>query len=191
MKIIPVVQKTKSWLDYRSQHICASDANIIMEVSPFKSIDQLYKEKLKNFEQAPNPWMQRGNDLESIALAKFEQESGLALFPMVGEHDKLDWMAASFDGVKITRDAIVEIKCPGKKDHAVAINGMIPKKYFPQIQHQIEVAGVEFCYYFSFDGENGVIIEVPRNQLYIDEMIDREFKFWETLQIQKKIGNEK
>lgn len=182
MKIINVTQKTKSWLDYRCAHICASDAPVIMGVSPFKTLEQLYKEKLKQFEQVPNVWMQRGIDLESVALEKFEEETGLSMFPMVGESEQNPWMAASFDGVTICRTAIVEIKAPGKKDHAVALDGRIPKKYFPQIQHQIHVAGIDYAFFFSFDGSKGKILEVKRDQSFIEEMIEKEFEFWNCLQ---------
>ncbi len=181
MKIIPLKQKSSKWLAYRSTRIMASDAPIIMGMSPYKTSNQLLNEKIKRFETVPNYYMQRGIDLEPIALREFERETGLVMFPCVAEHDN-EWMAASFDGMTIDGDALVEIKCPGKKDHFGAMNGIIPKKYEAQLQHQMYVSGVQFIFYYSFDGGKGVIIEVKRDEDFIEVMIDKEREFWERLQ---------
>ena len=104
------------------------------------------------------------------------------MFPGVFVHDTIDWMSASFDGITLEQDAICEIKCPGKKDHAIALKGKIPTKYIPQLQHQIYVSGLSlFSYYYSFDGESGVVIEVKRDQEFIDKMVEKEFEFWNCL----------
>jgi predicted phage-related endonuclease len=57
----------------------------------------------------------------------------------------------------------------------------IPSHYYPQIQHQIYVADVPFAYYFSFDGFDGVIVEIERNEKYIENMIEQEKEFYECL----------
>jgi|SRR6185437_463481 len=181
MQIVKIKQRTKSWLEFRRSHVCASDASIIIGSNPYKTIEKLYDEKIKCYEQPMTSYMQRGIDLEPIALREFEKETGLIMFPSVGVHDEFDWMAASFDGMTIEGDAIVEIKCPGKKDHAIAMQGEIPKHYFPQLQHQIHVSGLDFTYYYSFDGDKGIIIQVNRDQGFIDNLVAKEFEFWQSL----------
>lgn len=182
MKTVRLTQRTKAWLDFRRNHICASDAPIILGMSPFKTIEQLLDEKIRGFEQVQNPFMLRGNNLEPIGLAEFEKETGLTMFPCVAVHDELDWMAASFDGMTIDEDYILEIKCPGKKDHKTALEGKVPDKYIAQLQHQIFVSGLDFSYYYSFDGLKGVILEVKRDQEFIEKMIEKETEFWNILQ---------
>jgi putative phage-type endonuclease len=181
MKLINLKQGTRDWLQWRRTKITASDSSIILEMSPYKKPDQLLKEKLKGFETVANCWMRRGLDLEPIALREFERETGLVLFPCVGIHDMIDWMGASFDGMTIEGDAICEIKCPGKKDHSLALEGRIPNSYKAQIQHQIFVSGLDFSYYFSFDGHKGKVIEVKRDDDFIEIMIEKEREFWERL----------
>lgn len=181
MKLINYKQRSKEWLQWRSTKVCASDAPILMNQSPFKTIEQLYIEKTKCFESVPNPYMLRGIELESLALEAFEKETGLIMFPCVGEHDN-GWMAASFDGMTIEQDAIVEIKAPGKKDHAVALEGKIPAKYVAQLNHQMFVADLQDMFYYSFDGKEGVIIEVKRDNDFIEIMLDKEKAFWDRLQ---------
>jgi putative phage-type endonuclease len=186
MKLINLIQRSKQWLEYRRNKIMASDSGIILGHSPFKTIDQLYNEKTKCFESAPNPWMLRGIELESVALREFEKETGHIMFPCVGEHEN-GWMAASFDGMTLEQDAVCEIKCPGKKDHFAALNGIIPDKYKAQLNHQMVVADVKEMFYFSFDGEKGVTIEVKRDDEFIEVMIEKEREFWERLNENKLI----
>ncbi len=183
MQLVKLVQKSKEWLDWRCNKITASDVPILMNMSPFKKPDQLLNEKIKRFATVANPYMQRGIDLEPIALREFENETGLIMFPCVGVHDEIDWMGASFDGMTIEGDAIVEIKAPGKVDHFAAMNGIIPEKYKAQLQHQMLVSGLKDMFYYSFDGEKGVIVEVKRDDAFIEIMIEKEKEFWNSLQI--------
>ena len=182
MKLVRLKQRSKEWLDFRRNHVCASDAPIIMGMSNFKTIDQLINEKVRGFEQHQNPHMVRGNELEPVALKAFEKETNIIMFPCVGVHDQNDWMAASFDGMTLEEDLIVEIKCPGKKDHWVASSGKVPEKYIAQLQHQIYVSGLDFSYYYSFDGEKGIVLEVKRDEEFIEKMLAMEIDFWNILQ---------
>ena len=81
---------------------------------------------------------------------------------------------------------MVEIKCPNKDDHFVAVNKKVPEKYYAQCQHQLAVTGLSGMYYFSFDGSNGVVVEVPRDESFIrNELFPKEKKFWECVTIQE------
>lgn len=177
-----VVQNTPEWLEYRKNKIGASDAPIIMKVSPWKTPYELWEEKIglktsdeQNFAQ------KRGNSLEEKARTCFEEKTGIIMFPSVIVHPDHPWMMASLDGMDIEQHHIVEIKCPNAEDHKLAKRGEIPEKYYPQLQHQLEVSGIDMAYYFSFDGEDGVIVEVGRNTKYIREMVDEEEKFYKCM----------
>lgn len=189
MKLVHVKQRSKEWLEFRRNHICASDSPIIMEMSPFKTVEELLREKLLGYEPIENPYMRRGNELENPALREFEKETGLIMFPAVATHGKIEWMAASFDGLTIDEDYICEIKCPGKKDHACALEGKIPEKYIAQLQHQIHVSGLDFSFYYSFDGTKGKILEVKRDEEFIEKMIAKETDFWNILQTEIQLKN--
>jgi len=41
------------------------------------------------------------------------------------------------------------------------------------------VCDLEKMDYFSFDGENGVIVEVPRDESYVSDLVLRERDFWQ------------
>lgn len=182
MKLVQLKQESEEWLNWRRTHITASDSSSILGINPWKSSLELYEEKVFRFEKEDNEYMRRGRELEPIALESFEQETGLVMFPCVVKHDTILWMGASLDGLSVIRDAIVEIKCNGKKNHDLALDGKIPKHYESQIQHQLACTGLDFSYYYSFDGEKGVILEVKRDEEFIQNMIAKEFEFWQCLQ---------
>lgn len=180
---INLSQNTPEWLEFRKNKIGASDSPIIMGVSPWTTPYQLWEEKLGlSKPREMTEAMQRGKDLEKRALQAFEEETGLVMFPKVIQHPINEWMIASFDGVDFDGKTFVEIKCPGKADHALALEGEIPRKYIPQLQHQMEVMHVTRGYYFSYDGINNACIEVKIDEVYIAKMLDLEKKFWECLQ---------
>lgn len=173
------IQGTKEWLNLRKTKITATDACVIMGASHWKTKIQLYREKLdQETNTFTNEAMQRGIDLEPIARGLFEIKTGLLMHPKVIIKG---FTMASLDGINDLGNCILEIKCPGTKDHAVAVSGKVPDHYYPQLQHQMYVCDVQMGYYFSFDGADGVIVEVNRDDKYIEKMIQEEYKFYQCL----------
>ena len=174
------IQGSPEWLAYRKTKIGASDAPIIMGDSPWKNIVELWKEKctIDATTRATSKLMQRGIDLEPVARSFYIDLTHNFVAPAVLDHPSIEFMMASLDGITYDRKTAVEIKCAGAKDHATAVNGIVPKKYYAQLQHQIEVAGLDDIDYFSFDGNAGVIVNVKRDQAYIDKLLAEEAKFW-------------
>jgi len=180
-------QGSEIWLNLRKTKITSTDAAVIMGVSPWKTKLQLYHDKTSNALPSPaNERMKRGLELEPIARDLFALKTGLMMRPCVMIRD--DWAMASLDGRETFENSILEIKCPGDKDHEMARKGEVPSHYYPQIQHQIYVSGVEFCYYFSFDGFDGISIKIKKNEEYIAKLVEEEKKFYECLM--KKIPPE-
>jgi len=173
-----LVQGSDEWLEMRRKKITATDASVIMGTNPWKNTTQLYFEKIKGENTKKTARMQRGVDLEPLARDFYCKTTGIACTPVVVVRD---WIMASLDGSDDSMQNILEIKCPGSKDHALAKNGEIPSYYYAQLQHQMYVAGVQKMDYLSFDGEEGVIIEVIRNREYIEKLIEKELKFYQCL----------
>lgn len=174
-----IVQGSDEWHQLRKNKITATDACIIMGSSHWKTRIQLYNEKIsEEINTFSNQRMQRGIELEPIARALFEIQSGFTVYPKVIVKD---WAMSSVDGISLCGKYLVEIKCPGEKDHAIALSGKVPDHYYPQLQHQMWVCDLEIMFYYSFDGNDGVIVEVLRDQEYIDKMIEEEYKFYQCL----------
>jgi putative phage-type endonuclease len=181
-----IKQNTPEWLALRKNYIGASDSPKIMGVSPYGTAYDLWQEKLGLVADKETSWaMQRGHNLEEPARLAFEGMTGLLTAAEVKFHPKINYMMASIDGIDVEEKAIVEIKCPNKVDHAIATAGEVPEKYFPQLQHQLEVCELEMAYYFSFDGKTGVIVKVFRDDKYIQKLLQKEKDFWECVQEMK------
>jgi len=161
MKIIPYDQGTKEWLDWRKKVITATDCPAIMAVHPWTTAYKRWQEKLGIIEpQQTNEAMKRGMRLEPIARAHFIEHYGINMTPVVVESSEYSFLGASLDGIDDNGIDILEIKCGGEKLHALASQGIVPEYYLYQIQHQLFVTGARKCFYYSFDGENGICIEV-------------------------------
>jgi putative phage-type endonuclease len=174
-----IQQNTPAWEEMRKSKVGASDAPVIMGVSPYTTPYQLWEQKLGLKTNECNYAMKRGHDLEPKALAAFEEATGYLVQPEVKFHKTHHWMMASLDAVDLSGKVIAEIKCPGKEDHEMALAGRMPHKYFPQLQHQMEVCELEMAYYFSFDGQKGVAIKVYRDDKYIKNIVEQEKIFYE------------
>lgn len=176
-----IVQQSKEWHDLRATSIGASDAPIIMGVSPWKTPFQLYEEKVFRKTSETTDAMRKGLILEVEARKRLEILFSIEFNPVVCFHSEFPFLIASLDGLSKDLKTIVEIKCPGKDDHHMAANGKIPDHYYPQLQHQMMVTGHDINFYYSFDGEDGFIVPCKRNNEYINELMRKEIEFYEFL----------
>ncbi|MEN8236152.1 MAG: lambda-exonuclease family protein [Pseudomonadota bacterium] len=182
MKLINLEQGSTQWLNMRQEKITATDAAVIMGISPFCSPYKLWKRKLGlESPQYVTEAMKRGMRLEDEARKSFEQYTDIQMEPAVIESDDNPWMMASLDGIDTTKKHQLEIKCPNPKTHEMAKNKQLPKYYFAQIQHQLAVTGNDWSYYFSYDGKEGALVEVERDDAFITEMLEKESEFYRML----------
>ena len=178
-----LIQGTQEWLDLRKNKVTATDAPILMGVSPWSTPYKRWCEKLSLVpEKEMTEAMQRGLDMEEEARADFERQTKIVVFPEVILSDKYDFMMASLDGIDIEHKNAVEIKCPGEEDHRMALDGVVPEKYYPQLQHQMVVTNLDMIYYFSYRGKSSKIIQVGKDEEYIQKMLPKEREFYRCMQ---------
>ena len=177
-------QQTEAWLKDRRNHLGASDAPVIMEVSPWSTPLQLWEEKVGvRGSKVKTAAMQHGLDTEEEARKKFEEITDIYVIPQVVKHPTKKWMMASLDGMDIERNNIVEIKCPRNVvDHEIARAKEVPNKYYPQLQHQMFVCELDKAYYFSYRNKEGLVVEVKRDEDYLKKLLEKEELFWECVQ---------
>jgi putative phage-type endonuclease len=144
MKKVNLEQGTPEWLEFRRHHIGSSDAPIIMGVSKFCTRDELILEKrgIKSNKPANDYILNKGHKMESKARHLFELELGSAIEPAVIESEKYPFLAASLDGL-LDNNVIWEHKLVGKADFETVKSGKCLDKYFPQLQHQLLVTGLD------------------------------------------------
>lgn len=173
------MENKEEWLAWRKKGLGSSDAPIIMGVSPWKTPYELWLEKTgRAGEQVTNWAMERGNKLEPRARALFEVENDKSFPAKNVVHSEYDFLRASLDGWCEETGEILEIKCPGVDDHIKAKQGILPEKYYPQVQHQLMVTGAKRAYYYSFDGKEGATVIVEPDLKYINALLLAEKNFW-------------
>jgi len=181
-----LIQRSPEWLKWRRGKITATDACVLMNGIHFgKTVLDLYNEKTNDLEipDSSNFAMRRGVELEPLALAKFEEETGYLMTPRVMTDFFTPWRSASLDGYEIEGKCAVEAKCPGKEDHALALKGIVPEKYIPQLQHQMLVTGLEEIYYMSYVSDSDfTIFTVKKDHDYTQRLITAELEFWKRIQ---------
>ncbi len=174
-------QRTEAWHKMRSEKIGASDSATILGLSPWKNTYQLYREKMGLEKTYTNKSMERGIELEEKALRLFEIETDYLMSPKVMVSPRNEWQMASLDGFEIDGKAAVEIKCMKIENHEKALTGYIPDYYFSQVQHQIEVTGLDKIFYCSYHPDHVkplYIQEIYRDDEFIANMVKKEHEFY-------------
>ncbi len=176
-------QGTQEWLEMRTNYVMASDAPIIMGVSPWRTPNQLWKEKLGiGAAQKETMAMREGKIKELNARLAYQVYTGVSVRPDVVYHPSIKYMGASLDGISLKKRRLVELKNPGAKDHQLAKEGKVPDKYKPQLQHQLSCVkhlDIDVVDYFSFRDNEGILIEVGKDEEYLEELYAEEGIFWD------------
>ena len=136
-----------------------------------------------------SPSLDWGNRYEPAAIANYELIHGVEVeVPEVSIiHPEIDYVAALPDG--LTDEAVQEVKCPYNEEvHAMTvIYGTGADTYKPQIQTELWCTGKEVCHFISYDPrykdpeKQIIVIEVERDEKYIEQMAEKCAKFYEYL----------
>ena len=182
MSQIQLIQGSDAWHEFRRTHIGSSDAPILMGVSPYKNLEQLLKEKVTGVSsQVEHAGMKRGKDLEPLVLSMLNAKLSTAMEPAVFEHDDHSFLSASLDGYDAVSKIICEIKCPNALDHKLAVQGKVPEKYIPQLQHAMLVTGLKEIVYCSYSAGEIVIVNVTADEIYQATLLEQCAKFYESM----------
>src|SRR5258708_6096332 len=137
MKKINLEQRSEEWRQYRRNKIGGSDAPVIMDISPYKTKYQLWKEKIDGTNKVVTKAMQRGNDLESVGRDIASRNHNMEFQPECFESLKYPWMFASVDGWNEENHIVLEVKCPKKEFVMVCNVGDVPADYLWQLIHNM------------------------------------------------------
>ena len=186
------MENRNEWLQWRKQGIGSSDAPIIMGVSPWSTLLQLYDDKTsEEINKEENYAMRLGTEMEPRVRALFEMVTGKSYEPKRVELAEFLFLRASLDGLSDDRKSCIEIKLSGKEDWENAkFKSIVPEKYIPQIQHQLMVTNCEVCFFVSYLYEKGMknlilspekmaVVPVYPNLEYIKQLFKAECNFWE------------
>ena len=162
--IIHLAQGSPEWHAYRQSRRNASESAAVLGLSPWMTPYQLWLVKTGRSETRVTHAMQRGTDLEPLARAAYEDQTGLVMQPLVLE---AGGYSASLDGMTLEGDLVLEIKCPLRGTRSDlwqdVQGGLVPEHYALQVQHQLMVAGAALAHLWVFDGSKGILHAIERD----------------------------
>jgi putative phage-type endonuclease len=159
--IVRMVQGSPEWHEHRRHYRNASETAVVLGLSPWLTQYQLWKVKLGLLVPEVTPAMRRGSELEPVARAAYERQTGRVMQPLVvvdGEY------SASCDGWTLAGDRVLEVKCPLNGRDSMLWKtveaGRLPEHYQWQVEHQLMVTSAAVADVFVFDGTEGILLEV-------------------------------
>jgi putative phage-type endonuclease len=181
------------WLEKRKRGVSATDIAAISGLNPYKTIYDVFLEKLDLVEPTPdNPRMRWGRRMEDVLVEDYENmtgymtiKTGLLRNPnnpiIIGTPDRLvdiPWRPAN-DGQP---DKGLEVKTAGirQKDRwGEPGTDNVPEEYLCQCQWYMAVTGLEeWDLIVSIAGTEPVIYTIHRNDELIAELVRRAEDFW-------------
>ena len=177
-------QGSAKWHSWRNGIIGASDAPVIMGENPWKSAARLLAEKNGLHERfRGNEKTRRGAALEPTARSLYELRNKMKVPPAVLQRLDRLWQCASVDGLDGTGSRVVEIKCGEGVYRHVERYRAPPTYYVGQLQHILAVTDLNVIHLFCYwPGNPELLIDVPRDQKYIDRLIEEEERFFKRVQ---------
>lgn len=169
--IVQIAQGSPEWHAYRQSRRNASESAAVLGLSPWLTPYQLWLVKTGRSETRVTHAMQRGTDLEPLARAAYEEQTGLVMQPLVLE---ADGYSASLDGMTLEGDLVLEIKCPLRGTRSDlwqdVQSGQVPAYYGIQVQHQLMVSGANLAHLWVFDGSKGILLAIQRDATVMERI---------------------
>lgn len=185
MKTIELEQRSPEWHAFRNTRIGASDVSVIIGISTFDSVSDLwYRKKGLMPEKQINKAMQDGIDFEDKARDLLEGYHGVIYSPAVVVSEENERLFASLDALSWCNTKIAELKVSDKLYEKLKFEGHIPLYYISQMQWQMKVSGFFTCSYAVYSKTHDEIAqkEVPYDPEYFNrEKMDKILSFLESL----------
>lgn len=176
----------EKWKQWRRCGIGGSDAPVILGLSKYKSVLQLWKDKTgkevfeKEEEDGPAYF---GHIFETVIKKEFMKRTGLKVRARneLLQSDVYPFMIADLDGVVKEEEgsySVFEAKNVSEYKKGEWDVG-VPPEYYAQVQHYLCVTGWKKAYVCTIVGGNKFYChEVYRNEEYIRWLVEKELDFW-------------
>lgn len=178
------------WLKMRQENLNSTEAACLFGLSPYQTEFELWHKKKGNLvdEIKPTERMSWGNRLESAIASGIAEDRGWKI------QNKLEYMflpseklGSSFD-FEIEGGGLLEIKNVGslafKNGWALEDDSLqAPNHIELQVQHQLMISGQSVCFIGALVGGNeSYVIEREADQDIQNQIKERAFKFWQSIQ---------
>lgn len=182
-QIIPLVERSPAWWEWRRAGVGSSDAASILGEKRATSVERLFREKqhppeisARRHEQA------RSATRERQARTHYCRTLGIDVQPTCVQNLARPWQRASLDGLTADGARVVEIKCGQATYHSAAARQRPARHHYPQLQHILAVTGLPVIDYWCFCPPHPALhLMVPRDDAFIARLIAAEEIFWQRL----------
>lgn len=181
MRKVDFEQGSEEWLKWRKGLLTATDAPMLMGVSPYVTPYKGWQRKVGQAqEQVANAAMRRGQYDEPRARAKFIEQFSINMTPCCIESDFYNFLGASLDGISDCGQYLLEIK--SQDIEKIKANG-IPEHHMYQMQHQLLCTDntAKVCFYVSICGDDIHVIEVFPDDEWRKNYLDKAKEFWKSV----------
>lgn len=178
------------WLLQRRKGICGSDASVVLGINPYRSVLQLWKDKTGQIpvDETRNEYMYFGNVMEPVIKKEFMKRTGLKVRAKnaILQSAEYPFMLADLDGI-VKDDETGELAVFEAKTASEYKKGIwekeVPEEYMAQVQHYLCVTGFKKAYVCAIVGGNSFYChEIYRDEEYIENLVEKERKFWECVE---------
>lgn len=179
-EIVEVGKGSDEWLTWRHLGIGKADAAGIMGVAleiPGTLLNAKKRDKPRK--PMPTPEEEEGGLLEPEARELYEDRFGREMPATCVQSTKYPWLKASLDGLSEDGSSVLEICCGRKTYGKTKSLGRPPKYIWPQLQHILAVTGLRSIDFVCYRPSSDLVVKrVERDDEYIGELIDKEWRFW-------------
>lgn len=182
-----ILAKTKDmpreeWLKYRRTGIGGSDAATVCGLNPYSSLIELWADKTGRLpEKEDTEAMRTGRDLEEYVAERFCEATGKKVERQnkMFRHDEYDFITANIDRKIIGENAGLECKTTSVFNKSDFENGEIPRYYYVQCMHYMNVMGFDRMYLAVLVmGKAFYWFEIPYEPNEGTALLKMEVDFW-------------
>lgn len=140
----------EDWQELRRKRIGGSDIGAIVGVNPYKSIVDVYIDKIQGSEFKGNEATHWGHMLEGTLMKEFASRHS-ELITYQAPYSVVDnFLIANLDGVLEDKETgeygVLEIKTTSTWNKKDWEDDVIPQSYYAQVQHYLMLTGYKFAY---------------------------------------------
>lgn len=182
-----ILAKTKDmsrdeWLKLRRTGIGGSDAATVCGLNPNSSLIELWADKTGRLpDKDDTEAMRVGRDLEEYVAARFCEATGKKVERQnkIFQHDKYDFITANIDRKVIGENTGLECKTTNSFARSDFENGEIPRYYYCQCMHYMNVMGFDKMYLaILVMGKAFYWFEIPYEPNEGAALLQMEIDFW-------------
>ena len=183
-KLVSTLNMDKeTWLKYRKRGIGGSDSGAICGVNPYRSVMQVYQDKVSEAaEEIDNEAMRQGREFEDYVARRFMEASGKkvrranAMF----YDEEHPFMLADVDRLVVGENAGLECKTASPFMADKWEDGKVPLSYQIQCCHYMSVMNADAWYIaVLIYGREFKFYKIERDEQMLADLIRIEQDFWE------------